>query len=455
MPDINLSPYTVQSAQIEQRRRMAELLSQQSMQPMDTNQMAGGYVVPVSPFAGLAKMLQGYAGGVGQRKASEEMLALSQRQQDDRNADMQAFAKALAGTPGTPEKWSGEAGTGDELFTPASPGRPAGQIDPQTVAQLRDPQIQSMALALLGKQGESYNLRPGEVRMQGGNVVAKNDVPDEVVWRDVGDKQVPVMKKTGMPAPNLQPLPISVSPNTVYSDAGATARHMTPEGFRMDQNGQLFIEPGFLAGKSAIAAAGRPSMNSTVINSGPKAFENEMGKSDAEQVGQWRKEAMAANNALQSVQNMRDSIQKGAFTGGGAQVKTDAANLISGLTGIEFKKLAGSQEFNAEASKLVLQHVKELGANPSNTDREFIEKTIPRLASSPEARDQLIKWVEQQAKRSIDRYQRGDAYARQNSGLRGFNIIQPIQGNKDGVPQGVDPALWGAMTDQEKSLWRK
>ena len=50
--------YTAEQQSLERQRQLAQLLSQQGMQPLDTNQTAGGYVVPVSPFAGLAKMLQ-------------------------------------------------------------------------------------------------------------------------------------------------------------------------------------------------------------------------------------------------------------------------------------------------------------------------------------------------------------------------------------------------------------
>ena len=84
MADINLSPYTAESQAIAQRMRMAELLGQQAMQPLEMPQTAG---VRISPYAGLAKLLQGYTAGVGQRKALEQQQALGEKYQAGNQAD--------------------------------------------------------------------------------------------------------------------------------------------------------------------------------------------------------------------------------------------------------------------------------------------------------------------------------------------------------------------------------
>ena len=111
MPDINLSPYTAESAAIAQRMRMAEALNQQAMSPMEIPQQAG---VKISPYAGLAKLLQGYTAGVGQRKALEQQQALAEKYQGQNQADLQSFLSAMQGTP---QK---------ELAGPAPEGAPQG-----------------------------------------------------------------------------------------------------------------------------------------------------------------------------------------------------------------------------------------------------------------------------------------------------------------------------------------
>ena len=79
------------------------------------------------------------------------------------------------------------------------------------------------------------------------------------------------------------------------------------------------------------------------------------------------------------------------------------------------------------SSKLILDQVKTLGANPSNADREFIEKTVPNLSTSATARAQLLDFMEKKAKGNIDLYKRADSHARKNSGLNGFNYLDADQ----------------------------
>jgi len=138
MPDINLNPYTAESQAIAQRMRMAELLNQQAMQPLEMPQVAGARI---SPYAGLAKILQGYTAGVGQRKALEQQQALGEKYQAGNQADIANFLGAMQGTP---QK---------ELAGPAPEGAPQG-VSPEGMqggyiqpAQAPDRQ-RAMALAL-------------------------------------------------------------------------------------------------------------------------------------------------------------------------------------------------------------------------------------------------------------------------------------------------------------------
>jgi len=61
---------------IERRRRIAEMLMQQGQQPLQTNQMAGGYVVPVSPLAAIGKVAQQLSGAYLDRKADDKEAQL-------------------------------------------------------------------------------------------------------------------------------------------------------------------------------------------------------------------------------------------------------------------------------------------------------------------------------------------------------------------------------------------
>ena len=73
MPDINLSPYTAEQAAIDRRRKMAEAMQQQAILPIDMPNVAGA---KVSPYQGLAKLLQGYIAGKNLERADTEQKEL-------------------------------------------------------------------------------------------------------------------------------------------------------------------------------------------------------------------------------------------------------------------------------------------------------------------------------------------------------------------------------------------
>lgn len=99
MPDINLSPYSPETAAVQRRLQMAQLLGQQAMQPMEVPQQAG---VRASHYAGLAKILQGYMAGQEEKGALQEYKNLAEKYQGQNRADLQNFLGAVQGTPGQP-----------------------------------------------------------------------------------------------------------------------------------------------------------------------------------------------------------------------------------------------------------------------------------------------------------------------------------------------------------------
>lgn len=179
----------------------------------------------------------------------------------------------------------------------------------------------------------------------------------------------------------------------------------------------------FMDYQTALKKAG--ATNVSLSNVGPKAFEAELGKMDAEQLGKWRDSAMTAQNTLSTVKKLEDADAKGAYSGGAANLKMTVGSYINGITGATPKGQIGSELYNAEAGKLVLDQIKTLGANPSNADREFIQKTVPQLSTNPEARRQMTKFMSEKAQQSINLYNRANTHARKNSGLGGFQVVEP------------------------------
>ena len=146
---------------------------------------------------------------------------------------------------------------------------------------------------------------------------------------------------------------------------------------------------------------------------------------DAEQLGKWREGAMTAQNTLSTVKKLQEADANGAYSGGAANLKMTVGSYINGITGSTPKGQIGSELYNAEASKLVLDQIKTLGANPSNADREFIQKTVPQLSTNAEARKAMTQFMMEKAQSSIKLYERANVHARKNSGLGGFQIVEP------------------------------
>lgn len=90
MVDINLSPYTGEQQALDRRRKMAEAMQQQAMSPIEMPIMPG---VAVSPYAGLAKMLQAYVAKRNIDKADEAQRAYETSSQEDVARLLRNFGK--------------------------------------------------------------------------------------------------------------------------------------------------------------------------------------------------------------------------------------------------------------------------------------------------------------------------------------------------------------------------
>ena len=209
MPDINLSPYTAESAAIARKMRLAEALQQQALSPLEMPTMAG---VAISPYAGLAKMLQAYSASKMRGKAEEREKTLADTARADTSADFSSLLKALTPTAAVPEGPStftanvdqrdvaenprmvmqpernemneiiqpGEAGAGNFGVTPGTPAIPAttGELSAEGFKAMKTPAGQQQYMAQLLAQiapkdamvvpeGGSLYTKSGKLLVQG------------------------------------------------------------------------------------------------------------------------------------------------------------------------------------------------------------------------------------------------------------------------------------------------
>lgn len=90
------SDFDVDAQEIEQRRKYAEMLREQSMEPIQ-QQTAGGWVVPISPFEGAGKLAQAYFGKKKATEADERQKALAEALRSERMGTLERFQSAMEG----------------------------------------------------------------------------------------------------------------------------------------------------------------------------------------------------------------------------------------------------------------------------------------------------------------------------------------------------------------------
>ena len=152
MPSTMPTDWNTELGNIERQRKYAEMLRQQSLDPLKS-ETAGGMVVPISPYQGLAKMLQAYGGRRGEEIATERSKeVVSQRNK--------ALADTLRGafdpmtTPGK-EAQMGEMGETVEQAVPAT----SRQRTPQEISQalLTNPDTMQLGGQMMIKDLEGKN----------------------------------------------------------------------------------------------------------------------------------------------------------------------------------------------------------------------------------------------------------------------------------------------------------
>ena len=176
MPDVNLNPYTAENAAIQRRLQMAQMLSQEAMQPIQLPQQAG---VKVSHLAGLAKVLQAYNAGQMEKSALEQQQNMIDRTGTQASDWIENYS-GIKGTPNTPQQIY-TPGSGDyrdmgmmgkdlqvdsqgQAIQPAQAGVPTRQRTPEEqqayLAQgMRNPLTSAMASALLSKNIENQDFQ--------------------------------------------------------------------------------------------------------------------------------------------------------------------------------------------------------------------------------------------------------------------------------------------------------
>ena len=163
---------------------------------------------------------------------------------------------------------------------------------------------------------------------------------------------------------------------------------------------------------------------------GESEFVKRLGVKDAERVDAAITARETAATAIRSLNKLASLPSDQLISGQFATGRVGATNLLTtlGLVSPEdASRLATSQQYQKVAGDVILSTLGgRLGSGFSNADRDFIASLVPQLETNPEARRQLIKYMQTKNQEIIDDSQRLEDYARENRGLKGFKYKIPF-----------------------------
>ena len=205
MQGINLSPLTAEQAALDRRRKMAEAMQQQAILPIDMPNVAGA---KVSPYQGLAKLLQGYIAGKSLERADTEQ----KQQQSDYLSDLGFLVRNAGKT------------------TPATAAIPE-QVETIRTPNLANQNLQEVALRQTTMRDPNAAINPFEKqidRSQLGNIAA---LPAENIEERI-TPAVPAMAASPLLSPDL------LSGNNANNYIKTTAGKMALAQYLMQQQAQ-------------------------------------------------------------------------------------------------------------------------------------------------------------------------------------------------------------------------
>jgi hypothetical protein len=219
-------------------------------------------------------------------------------------------------------------------------------------------------------------------------------------------------------APNIKEVGVAEkSREPVYLDVNNDQQFI----YKQNADGKQVRVP-FTGGVDRTTA--KTNVGGVKLPEGESEFVKELGKIDAKKVGDAllaRDNAAATITSLNKLASLPDNE---LITGQFATGRVGVTNLLQTLglaSASDARKLSGSQEYQKVAGDVILQTLGgKLGSGFSNADREFIQGLIPQLETNPDARRQLISFMQAKNQSIVEEATRLETYARTNRGLSGF-----------------------------------
>ena len=370
------SPYQTDLDELARREQLVKALRDQSLQPPETFSYKG---IParVSPFSYLAKALQGYTSAKDQREILAERKALGERARAQSAEEGQAFSSAFFGTPGSTERVFDEAAAGGEgaFGDVTAPGVAPDRRRAMDMAMGSiNPMVQSAGSSLMAQMFKPAKWEKIELPTpEGGKRVGVINVnaDDPIKTFIEGGTQPPKLESSNLGG--------SVGFFNPYAPTNVPAANIpttaaVPPGFTRNEKGELVAEPGFIAGRSQIAAAGAPKVN---VNTEKTYFDQVaqgLAKDDVGVISAGR----SSPARIASARRIIDTLKRNPITGTGAEARLilDKGLATAGL--IDPKKTAATESLASALAAGTLEAIKSSGLGSgqgfTDKDRDFLER---------------------------------------------------------------------------------
>jgi hypothetical protein len=167
----------------------------------------------------------------------------------------------------------------------------------------------------------------------------------------------------------------------------------------------------------------KTTVTATAENKGAVAGAEQIAKLDADRLAKAQIASDKAVEAAGILGQLANTPQ--GVTGAGAEMRVGALNVFStlGLAGAKDKEALGNaQTFNTLAGERVLSFIKQLGTNPTDTDREFAKSIGPSLDKGTKTNQDLINYLMKRANETTQSAKQMEQHFYANNySLKGYN----------------------------------
>jgi hypothetical protein len=383
-------PYAVDAQALQRRERMAMMMQQQALQPLEINSFQG-FQAPISPLQSIAKVLQMYVGSRDMEKADEARKDIDY----NRSRDMMS----LVGL-NLPEK---------RVMPTAQPvtQQPTEPIAApmQTMPTQMPAQAQVAQSFPVGESGATQNLPAFEPAQYASALSGQTAAPSMPQGMPQG---APQMQPTGMPAPGLpqqgraslgQPTLQSVTGDPMkdialikvigpqaYAQASLQNKPTAVGNFAIDRNGKVIFAAPSKEGYVDVQGPGGKFTRQEIPNARQletsRITEGEYGKGAAASAVQRDQEIFnTASNAQTNIDRANsiiDLVNAGAITGTAAEIKLKLARALNVAGADNNEIIKNTEVLLSQLGRNVLGNVKASGLGTgqgfTDQDRIFLER---------------------------------------------------------------------------------